>query len=345
MTNREPGAMDGRQLAAELWAEVVHPIVRSLNTSIPTDSFGAALLGPGSEVLGFDDERSRDHDFGPRVLVLVARAGRASIPVLEDLLDRLLPERFHGFPVRYPTTIDPVARHRVQVTTVDDLFRVTCGIDRVSQSITSDEWLLAPTQVLRSVTAGAVFADPSGEIAAARAAVAWYPDDVWRYVLACQWRRLAQHEHLAPRAGAVGDDLGSRLLAGSLADDLVHLAFLVERVWAPYPKWLGTAFAELSCAASLLPLVSSMLHGSTWQERQHAYVAAAESLAAAVNGLALVDAIDPTPRPFHDRPFPVIDAGRFADALMASSTLHDRGWRGAIDQWTDNTDVLTERRR
>ncbi len=345
MTSSESGATDGRQLAGELWEEVVRPIARSLDASVSTASLGAALLGPGSEVLGFDDEQSRDHDFGPRVQLFVPRSERPFVPVLMDLLERRLPERFRGLPMRYPTTLDPVARHRVQVTTVDDLFRLTCGVDRVSRSITSDEWLLAPTQVLRSVTAGAVFADPSGEIAAARAAVAWYPDDVWRYVLACQWRRLAQHEHLAPRAGAVGDDLGSRLLAGSLADDLVHLAFLVERVWAPYPKWLGTAFAELSCAASLLPLVSSMLHGSTWQERQHAYVAAAQSLAAAVNGLALVDTIDPTPRPFHDRPFPVIDAGRFADALMASSTLHGRGWRGAIDQWTNNTDVLTERSR
>src|SRR4029453_11518452 len=37
----------------------------------------AALLGNGSEVLGYDDEVSTDHDFGPRVQVF--------LPVLSDL--------------------------------------------------------------------------------------------------------------------------------------------------------------------------------------------------------------------------------------------------------------------
>lgn len=46
-----------------------------------------------------------------------------------------------------------------------------------------------------------------------REAVAWYPDQVWRWLLACQWRRLAQEEPFVGRAAEVGDEFGSRVLA------------------------------------------------------------------------------------------------------------------------------------
>jgi hypothetical protein len=56
--------------------------------------------------------------------------------------------------------------------------------------------------------------------------------------------------------------------------------------------------------------------------------------------------LDVTTRYFHDRPFRVLDAYRFTDALV--STIIDPAVRalppvGAIDQYVDNTD-LTDRK-
>lgn len=45
----------GVRLAAEYYAEVVRPL---LDQAFPGLRYAAALLGPGSEVLGFDTERS-----------------------------------------------------------------------------------------------------------------------------------------------------------------------------------------------------------------------------------------------------------------------------------------------
>jgi hypothetical protein len=39
-----------------------------------------------------------------------------------------------------------------------------------------------------------------------RGRLAWYPDDVWRHVLACQWKRISQEEAFVGRCGEVGDD-------------------------------------------------------------------------------------------------------------------------------------------
>jgi hypothetical protein len=111
-----------------------------------------------------------------------------------------------------------------------------------------------------ALTAGAVFHDPAGVLARRRATLRWYPDDVWRYVLAAGWQRIGQEEAFVGRAGAAGDGLGSAVLASRLVRDLIRLAFLIERRWAPYGKWLGRAFGELpAAAAAMLGLPTSEL--------------------------------------------------------------------------------------
>ncbi len=54
--------------AGEFYAEAVRPL---LDQEFPGLRYAAALLGPGSEVLGFDTERSTDHDWGPRLQVFL----------------------------------------------------------------------------------------------------------------------------------------------------------------------------------------------------------------------------------------------------------------------------------
>ncbi len=80
--------------------------------------------------------------------------------------------------------------------------------------ISVEDWLAVPWQRLAEFTGGDVFHDGLGELGPARRRLRWYPADVWRYVLACQWTRIAQEESFPGRAGEVGDDLGSVLATG-----------------------------------------------------------------------------------------------------------------------------------
>ena len=43
----------------------------------------------------------------------------------------------------------------------------------------------------------------------------------------------------------MGDELGSAVLGARLVESAMRLAFLMERTYAPYVKWFGTAFARL----------------------------------------------------------------------------------------------------
>jgi hypothetical protein len=338
----------GQALAARFYRQEVAPLL----AGVP---HAAALLGDGSEVLGYDDTVSTDHDYGPRVQVfLPAQADPA--PVHAALAD--LPEWFEDYPVVFPDTDRHGGRphHQVEVTTAEDFFAGILGTDPAGGMALAD-WLLAPTQRLAALTGGVVFHDPDRVLARRRAALAWYPHDVWRYVLAAGWLRVGQEESFVGRIGGYGDEFGSSIVGARLVRDLVRLTFLIERRWAPYSKWLGRAFADLPLAARVGPHLRAALAASEWREREAAVCAAASVLGEASNRLGLAEPVDPVPRQFHDRDIRVLGAERFTEALTGAITdaevcelltrLGKRGGAtvgtlpGAIDQAVDSVDVLS----
>ena len=330
----------GIELSRRYWHEVVAPIVDDL---LPATPRAAALLGAGSDVLGFDTERSIDHGWGPRVLVFVGEADGLDDErqrTLVAAVDARVPAAFGGFPTRFVARSDEDLRHQVTFATVGTWFGSTVGFDPRGD-ITPADWLAAPAQLLRSVTAGAVFEDDANLLTEARDRLRWYPEDVWLYLLACQWRRIDQDEPFVGRTGEVGDDLGSALVTGRLVRDLMRLCFLMERQYAPYAKWLGTAFARLLCAPALMPALGAALSASNWKQREAALVTAYEAAASAFNELGLVERLEPTVRQFYDRPFLVLGSSRFAEACMARTSLAALGYVGGIDQFVDSTDVLS----
>ena len=181
-----------------------------------------------------------------------------------------------------------------------------------------------------------------------REQLAYYPHDIWLYRLAAQWRRIAQEEAFVGRAGDVGDELGSQLVASRMVYDVMRLCFLLERRYAPYSKWWGTAFGRLPCAKDVGPQLGAVLAASTWQEREEHLAHVYETVAQMQNALAVAAPQDPGSRPYIGRPYQVIMADRFVDALIAAIQDPDVrrirenfGLAGALDQWADSTDILS----
>jgi Domain of unknown function (DUF4037) len=328
-----PEFVPGLELARGFYEEVVSPLVGDRRHS-------AARLGSGSDVLGFDTERSTDHGWGPRVNVFVAAH---DVENLRETIDAGLPDEFRGWPTRFGWDDVPVTQH-VEVAALGAWLEERIGFD-ACEAIEPVQWLCAPQQRLLEVVSGAVFHDPDGELAAVRAALAWYPDDVWLWLLACQWRRLDQEEAFVGRAAEVGDELGSRVVASRLVRDLMRLAFLLERRYAPYSKWLGSAFARLDAAASLEPPLLDVLAARDREARESGLVASFEELAARHNALGITDHVEPTIRPFHSRPYRVLASGRFVDACLArvrDPRLRSLPLVGGVDQVTDSSDALED---
>ncbi|MFD2765093.1 DUF4037 domain-containing protein [Micromonospora eburnea] len=341
----------GLTLCRRFHDEVLAPL---LARRLPGLRYAAGLLDGGSELLGLDTPRSTDHDWGPRTQLFVADA--ADVARVRATLDAALPARFLGWPTRFAGgpdvrlgVVHPDGdRHGVGVDELGGWLRERLGCDPRAGMAVAD-WLCVPTQRLAELTGGAVFHDGlDGELTAARARLAWYPDDVWRYVLAAGWQRIGQAEHLVGRCAEVGDELGSRVVAAGLARDLMRLGLLLHRRWPPYAKWLGTVFAALPAADPVLDALAAALGPGDWPARQAGLVRALETVAAWTNDSGLAAAVDPTVRPFHDRPFLVLDANRFVAALRAAvedPALRARPPVGAVDQYLDNVDVLTHAER
>ena len=297
----------------------------------------AALIGDGSEVLGFDDEISTDHDFRTRVQVFVGSLAEADKAVAAT------------------RSVDG----EVEVAVAGDFFAARLGFDP-ADGVTLADWLTTPTQRLATLTEGAVFHDVDGLLGGRRDALAWYPDDVWRYVLAAAWLRVSQHEPFVGRTGGCGDNLGSALIGARIARDVMRLAFLLERSWAPYDKWFGTAFARLTLAGPLAPRLHAVLAAEHWREREAALNEALTVLARATNDLDLAADVDPSARQFYTRDIRVVGGARFTDALVDAISDAEvtalveslvvrtdprvdgtiQGLPGAIDQVTDSVDVL-----
>ena len=89
----------GLRLSEEFWREAVAPILAENFQNVP---YSAALLGSGSEVLGFDTEMSSDHHWGPRVMLFLHEADHARChEALHLAFSTQLPHTFHGYPTHF----------------------------------------------------------------------------------------------------------------------------------------------------------------------------------------------------------------------------------------------------
>jgi hypothetical protein len=390
-----PADLGGIELAAQFHAECVEPLLREHH---PELRYASALIGPGSEILGFDDKTSRDHDWGPRLMLFLEPADRDEHgDSIREVLRRSLPTKFRGYSTHWEEYADDPGvampatgvagdvNHRVVIHTVDEYLASYLGPHPLlgsgdgsgsagegagaqQQERSWQSWLSIPQQKLRTIAAGAVFRDDVGTLTQARAAAAaYFPRDIWLYMLHAGYARLGQLSHFMGRCGMVGDELGSRLIAAQLVHDVMHLCFLLERTYAPYPKWFGTGFSKLRCAAAMQPHLNAAMDGGGgggagaggWQARDDALAETYRLLGEALNAAAAdtpgaipTQADDSHVQQFWDRPFHVPnvagsdDEGWVTTQLAAAiedeelKALCDQRPIGAAEQHIDSTDVL-----
>ena len=345
----------GLELNRAFYREAVAPIVAANFARL---KYSAALIGYGSDVLGYDSERSTDHEWGPRLMLFLDDEDRAALgSQITDTLTRHLPTTFRGYSTSFSKADANGVRsmvpgeagridHHVYIHTVSGFVRMMLNIEP-GQALDSVDWLLMSQQKLLEITSGEVFHDGLGALVPLREKLAWYPRDVCLFMMAASWYRIAQDEHFVGRCGEEGDDLGSRLVTARLVRDLMRLCLLMERRYAPYSKWLGTAFSHLACGPQLNPILRAVMSSSSWQDRETHLSAAYEAVARMHNALGVTKTLDASTMQFYERPYRVLGAGRFAKAV--SDVIADDELKsmyaaangiGAVDQFVDSTNLL-----
>jgi hypothetical protein len=345
-----PTFVRGLPLGRLYFERIVAPIVEEVLPGIP---YAAALIGDGSEVQGFDDVRSTDHDWGPRVQLFFEPGNlELATTVLSGALAARLPAVYEGHSTHFhrgdvgeatgPWRWGEIIRG-VEIHEPGNWAKAYLGVDPRPVPA-RDGWLAMPWSLLRGATGGEVWRDDAGSLEAIRGPLRWYPDDLWRYVIACQWQRINQEEPFVGRAAEVGAEVGSRIVAARQIRDVMHLCFLLERQYPPYTKWLETAFARLDCGPALLPLMLAALAAPSIDLREKHLTKLYESVAALHNDTGISEPVDPQIQRFHDRPFAVLNSYRFVEATRAAigdQELRDLALHGCISQCMDSTDILS----
>ena len=331
-------------------------IQKLIAKAYPRLNYSAGLIGPGSDVLGFDTIRSTDHDWGPRLMIFLKEKDFYQKQKIKDYLKQHLPKTFMGYPTHFRGTVDGdvkvMAKLKkgetfnpgIAINTVEKFFAEYMGIQNTN-NIKITKWLLLSEHKLRTIKEGRLFRDDLS-MNILKAKFDYYPNDIWLYLMAAEWQKIAQEEPFMARCGEVGDELGSRLIAYKLVRSIMNLVFQMERQYIPYSKWFGTAFNRLNKAKIIKPILDKVLVARKWQSREAQLSKAYKTLGKFHNELKITEFVSPELSYFFNRPYQIIDADRYVEALRekikSPDILNIKANIGSVNQITQTVDVLEQ---
>lgn len=203
----------------------------------------AGLIGSGSEVLGFDDEISRDHDFEPGFCLFLPS---------EDVVDRrtafLLERAYASLPADFMgikrSRLSPVGGARHGVIRTGEFFSEKIG--SATGDLTPAEFGLLPEQAIQEASGGEIFYDGLGEVSRIREKIAAFPEDVRLKKLAGYLLLMAQSgQYNYLRCLKHGEKAAAQLAVFEFVKSTMHVIFLLNRTYQPYYKWSFRALRRL----------------------------------------------------------------------------------------------------
>ncbi|MBR1692007.1 MAG: DUF4125 family protein [Lachnospiraceae bacterium] len=227
----------------------------------PYMAFG--LVGDGSDCLGFDDEYSHDHDFGPGFCVFLKRELYDKIGAKLAAAYEKLPEEFMGY--RRCSTKQGAAR--VGVRCIEDFYAEYIGCEDVPK--TQVQWLYAGTERFRAAISGEIFADELGEFTRIRNGLsAFYPEPVRRGLLANELAMMAQtgqynYERMLRR----GEKVTAQLTLAKYMEHTMNVVYLLNRVYAPFYKWKHRGMQNLKVLPEIMDILNAIADMEYGDER------------------------------------------------------------------------------
>lgn len=215
--------------------------------------YAAGLVGRGSECFGFDDEISRDHDYGPSFCVwlrrdVYERYGRKVQEAYEKM-----PTEFLGVPGR---VMEETGRGRVGVLCLEDFYYGLLGTEHVPE--TNAEWMRLKDENLSTATNGKVFEDRLGAFSRMREGLlSYYPEDVRIKKIVARMAgmsRAGQYNYM--RAMRRGERVAAELFLQEFIRESMQLVYLLNRRYAPFDKWLHRGMKDLDTCSEIGDMIS-----------------------------------------------------------------------------------------
>ncbi|PNS43109.1 DUF4037 domain-containing protein [Gardnerella vaginalis] len=262
-----PHIKNGMQLSQSYWQTYGKPLLDQPKFAKYKNRIAAGLVGHGSECYGFDDEISRDHDFGPGFCLWLTDEDYAKIGADLQAAYDVLPQRYAGFGSREetPRAKSCESSKRVGVFSTAKFFENLTGFPTAPSQNEPHLWLSLNESTLAAATNGKIFADPLGEFSKARQSFKLMPDDVRISLISRRLGMMAQAgQYNFPRMIARKDASAAWLSINEFVRATASIVFLLNNPisagYLPYYKWQFAALRKLSARmASRLPEVFGKL--------------------------------------------------------------------------------------
>lgn len=345
----------GLDLCEGFFNDCAKPII---DKYFPDLQYSAGLIGYGSDVLGYDDKVSRDHMWGPRFYMFLREKDINKKDEIFNKFAENLPYEYMGYSVNFtdPDPNDCGVQHSqfidsgkvnplIFIQTFDEFLIDEIGTADLD-NITPLDWIAFSEHRLLSLVSGKLFIDKLN-IRKQTDKIKFYPYAVKLYLIASQWQIISSEQAFVKRCGEVGDEIGSQIICARIAERLMRLCFLYKDAYAPYSKWVGTAFNKLDIDANIKLKINAALKANDLIEREKNLVEAQALVADLHNLSGLTDKVDYSIESYFGRDIKVIFADKFVDATvekLKGTVFENMPLIGTMSQFCGLSDFADEKK-
>jgi len=246
----------GLALCEAFYLEFGKPMIKEQFPEYEAE-IAVGLVGHGSECFGFDDEFSKDHDFGPGFCMWLTDS-------LYDEIGERLEEAYQKLPKVYRGIhrIEmPKSGKRVGVFRIKDFYEGIIGTE--DAPTTQNQWLFVEDYQLATATNGKVFRDDLGEFTRIRNnLLAYYPEAVRLKKIAREAALIAQSgQYNYSRMLKREEYVAAQIALTEFIKHAMAMIYLLNKKYAPFYKWMHRGLRELDSlkiAAAYLDNISRL---------------------------------------------------------------------------------------
>jgi len=247
--------MKGLEIAREFFFSWGRPFLTAQFPHL-ADRIAAGRIS-GSDVLGGDDEISRDHDWGPQFDLFLAADDYAAFgEPLARAINEAAPNPWTGY------WLAGAGDQSVRVESIPAWFQKHFKLGRLP--ITAADWPPASTvseSELYFLRHGEIWLDGTGELGKWRSALHEYPAEIRRTRLAEECFRVWHHGeyNFVQRMARRRDPIAIAVCLGELVTAVMRIVLLMSCDFTPYWKWLAYEFRKRPQAQPYVALLEELV--------------------------------------------------------------------------------------
>ena len=275
-----PERMSGLALSRAYYEAYGKPMIQE-QFSDYEDKIAVGLAGEGSDCFGFDDETSRDHDWGPDFCMWITEETEREIGNKLREAYAALPQEFMG----YTRAVSARGNQRRGVQTINSFYGRLLGTrdwekigeaavmaqdNEVVQEQAFDRqqvfrqeqafWQSMQDASLAAAVNGEIFCDPQGIFSSVRKQLAaGYPQQIQYLKLAESAARFAQTgQYNYARMLNRGDNITAMMMLGDCLKEATKLCYYMENQYPPHDKWLVKGLGQLAEGEEIQKLLQNV---------------------------------------------------------------------------------------